>query len=146
MPFALVIIGLVMIVSGARDTYAALGKELVEDFTGPGNFTYWLVALGFLGALGSIPQFKNFSRAFMALALVAMVINNRGVFAKLTEALKTGPVKPGDEAKLVGQKTTAGQPAPAGAGDPLAFGFTSGDAKGNFFKALDIGLKLYGGF
>lgn len=106
MQFALVTIGLMMIISGARDTYAAFGKELVEDFTGPGNFLYWLVALGFLGAIGSIPQFRSFSRAFMALVLISMVIANRGVAAQLSEAISRGPEHPGDNAKTVGSGST----------------------------------------
>lgn len=106
MPFALVTIGLIMIVSGARDTYAALGKELTEDFTGPGNFLYWLIAIGFLGALGSVKELQGFSRAFMALVLISMVIANRGFGAELTKAVEQGPVRPGDNAKMVGGSST----------------------------------------
>lgn len=94
MPFALVFIGLIMIVSGARDTHAALGKELIEDFTGPGNFLYWFAAIGALGALGAIPQFKSFSRWFMALVIITMIIRNGGFFDKLSEALTGKVVSP----------------------------------------------------
>lgn len=87
MPFALVFIGLIMIVSGARDTHTALGKELTEDFTGPGNFLYWFAAIGVLGAVGSIPQFRKFSHYFMALIILAMFISNRGFFTKFSEAI-----------------------------------------------------------
>ena len=106
MPFALVTIGLILIVSGARDTYAALGKELIEDFTGEGNFLYWLLAIGALGALGAIPQFRTMSRAFMALIIISMVIANRGFAAKFSEAIEKGPVYPGDTAKTVGSGST----------------------------------------
>lgn len=125
MPFALVFMGLVMIVSGARDTHAALGKELVEDFTGPGNFLYWIAAIGALGALGSIPQFRDFSRWFMALVIIAMVVNNGGFFAKLSEALRGEVVSPEkSNANYVVGNTAANENTRGGnvnnASDPVA--------------------------
>lgn len=97
MPFALVFIGLIMIVTGAKGTHKALGQQLTADFTGPGNFFYWITAVGVLGAIGSIPGFKPFSRMFMTLVIVAMVIANGGVFNKFMSALKTGPIAPNRE-------------------------------------------------
>lgn len=93
MPFALVTIGLLLFVTGAKDTYKALGAQVASDFTGPGNFTYWLAAIGAMGALGYIEAFKPFSRAFMVLIIVSMVLANQGFFAKLTAAIKSGPDK-----------------------------------------------------
>ncbi len=92
MPFALVLIGLVLIVTGSRDTYREFGAELVGDFTGAGNFTYWLASLGAVGALGYVPALRDFSRLFMALIILAMLISNRGFFAQLGTALASGPV------------------------------------------------------
>lgn len=97
MPFALVFVGLLLIVTGAKNTYKEFGAELAEDFTGPGNFTYWIVALGAMGSIGYIKAAQPFSRAFMALILVAMVLSNRGVFAQLQSALGQGPVTPQSE-------------------------------------------------
>lgn len=94
MPFALVFIGLVMIVTGAKGTQSALGKQLVKDFTGPGNFFYWFASIGVIGALGSIPGFKPFSRMFMTLIIVAMILRNGGVFDKFMQALQSGPIAP----------------------------------------------------
>jgi len=143
MPFALTIIGLLMIVSGSRDTYAAFGKELVEDFTGPGNFTYWIVALGAIGALGYVPQLRTFSRAFMALIIVAMVLRNGGVFSKFTEALQSGPVRPGDSAKTIGAAND-GMDNPVTKAlsnfDPAAY--SSNAAGENFQKAVNA-AKLF---
>lgn len=94
MGYALVIAGLLMIVTGARGTYAAFGKQLAGDFTGPGNFTYWMVGIGSVGALGYIKPLEQFSRWFMTLIIIAIFLADRGFFAKFTEALKTGPVAP----------------------------------------------------
>lgn len=92
MPFALVLIGLVLIVTGSKDTYRELGAELVSDFTGDNNFTYWIASVGAVGSLGYVPQLRTFSRLFMTLIILAMLISNRGFFAKLSEALNSGPV------------------------------------------------------
>lgn len=94
MPFALVFIGLVLIVSGAKDTYQQLGRQVVGDFTGPDNFTYWLAALGAVGAAGYVEPLRPFSRAFLGLILTAMVVRNGGVFDKFSEALAKGPLHP----------------------------------------------------
>lgn len=105
MQFALVTIGLLMIVTGARDTYAAFGQQLVSDFTGEGNFTYWIAAIGALGALGAYAPLRGFSRAFIALVIVAMVLRNGGVFDKFTEALNMGPIAPSGVAQTGGADT-----------------------------------------
>ncbi len=94
MPFALVFAGLIMVITGVKNTQGALGEQLVKDFTGTGNFLYWFVAIGSVGALGAIPGFKPFSRMFMTLIIVAMVIKNGGIFDNLTKALRDGPIAP----------------------------------------------------
>lgn len=94
MPFALVLIGLIMIVTGARDTYAQFGAQVRSDFTGDGNFLYWIAAIGAIGSLGYINKFRGFSQIFMALIIIAMILANGGFFDKLTQALATGPISP----------------------------------------------------
>lgn len=94
MPFALVVIGLICVITGARNTYKDFGAALVNDFTGPGNFTWWLVAIGSIGALGYIDGLRSFSRMFMALIIVSMVLKNGGVFDKVKDALNQGPIAP----------------------------------------------------
>lgn len=100
MPFALVIIGLVMIVTGAKGTQNELSEQLVKDFTGEGNFLYWIVSIGAIGSLGYIKSIEPLSRAFMALIIIAMVIRNGGFFDKFTEALT--PPEKSDMAKSLG--------------------------------------------
>jgi hypothetical protein len=92
--FVLVISGILMIVTGAKGTYAAFGSQLAGDFTGDHNFTYWLAAIGGVGAVGYVPSLQTASRYFMALIIISMVLANKGFFAKFTAALKAGPVAP----------------------------------------------------
>lgn len=87
MPFALVTIGLLMIITGAKGTYKEFGEQLTSDFTGEGNFLYWLAAIGGIGALGYIDALKPISRSFMTLIILIMVIRNEGLFDKLREAI-----------------------------------------------------------
>lgn len=94
MAFVLVIAGMLMIVTGAKGTYAQFGAQVASDFTGPGNFTYWLAAIGSVGALGYVDALRTVSRLFLALILIAMVLANKGFFNQLTAALNKGPIAP----------------------------------------------------
>ena len=91
MPFALVFIGMILIVTGVRDTYKQLGNLIVGDMTGQrggAGFLMFLLAFGLVGALGSIPQARTFSHYFMALILISILLANSGAMQKLLAALK----------------------------------------------------------
>lgn len=94
MPYVLVIIGLLMVVTGARGTYVPFGRQVASDFTGPNNFTYWVVGIGAVGALGYIDALRTFSRLFMTLVVLVLLLHNKGFFAQFSAALKTGPIAP----------------------------------------------------
>lgn len=94
MPFVLIVTGLLMIVTGGLGTYAQFAAQLRKDFTGPGNFLYWIVAIMAVGSIGYIENLKSFSRLFLALILISMLLSNRGFFAQLDAAIKSGPVAP----------------------------------------------------
>ncbi len=87
MPFALAIIALLLIVAGVRDQLGNLFSLALGDFTGPGNFIYFVVAIIVVGAIGYIDKLKPISDAFLVLILVVLFIHNRGVFAQFTAAL-----------------------------------------------------------
>jgi len=90
MPFALTIIGMLLIVTGFQNTYAALGAQVAGDFTGKNNFIYWFVAIAVVGAIGYAKPLQNFSRAFMALIIVSIFLSNKGFFTKFNAALSSG--------------------------------------------------------
>jgi len=96
MGFALIVAGLLMIVTGGRGTYAQFATQVAKDFTGPvgQNFTYWLVALGAVGAVGYIKPLQTVSRLFLVLIIIAIFLSNKGFFAQFTSALAQGPVAP----------------------------------------------------
>ncbi len=94
MPYAFIVVGLIMIVTGARNTYGQFGAQVAGDFTGPGNFTWWLASLGLVGAVGYIPKLRPVSTAFMTLIVIVFVVAAKGLFPKLTQALQAGPTAP----------------------------------------------------
>lgn len=96
MPFALILIGIILLVAGIRNTYGmttASGAKgllgLVEgDFAA--GFIPWIVAIGLIGALGYVPKLRPLSIAFMTLLLLVLVISHNGVFAQLQSFVTGG--------------------------------------------------------
>jgi hypothetical protein len=94
MGLPLLVIGLLMIVVGARGTYAQFGQQVASEFEGQNSFTYWIIALAALGGLGYVPQLQRISRWAMGLVILAIFLSNKGFFAKFQQALQQGPQQP----------------------------------------------------
>lgn len=149
MPYALVIIGLLMIVTGINDTYRQFGSQVAGDFTGNKSFIVWIVAIGSVGALGYVKELRSFSHYFMALIVISMVLANKGVFANFQAALKAGPATP--QANPAATSTTGANSATtstSGLTNPLPGGdtntpTTTGQAK--FNQYMNAILGLFGG-
>lgn len=100
LPFALLIIGAVLLVSAVRNTQDDLFKLIQGDFTGQGNFVFWVVSLLIIGAVGYIPKLKPVSDGFLVLVLVVLFLTRGnpsgvggGFFSKFTQALQSTTVK-----------------------------------------------------
>jgi hypothetical protein len=87
MPFALAIIGIIILVSAIRGTSGALFSTLKSDFTGSGNFLYWVIAILVVGSIGYIKKLQPISSAFLALLLVVLFISNKGFFAQFQSGI-----------------------------------------------------------
>lgn len=74
MPFMLIVIGLVLVITSIQNTYSALGQQLQKDLVGPQGFIVWALALIAVGALGYVNGWEKFSRWFLALILIAIVL------------------------------------------------------------------------
>ena len=102
MPFALIVVGLVLLITASRDKHEQLFTLLKGDFTGPNNFVYWFVAILTIGAIGYIPRAKPFSNAMLVLVVLILVLKRGdshgvggGLFERFTEQLKsTAPAQP----------------------------------------------------
>lgn len=92
MPYALILIGTMMVVTGVQNTYAAFGAQLQTDGVA---FLKWGIAIGGVGAMGYVPDLQGLSRAMLALILIAMILANSktgaGFFGNLTNAINKGP-------------------------------------------------------
>lgn len=99
MPFALLTIGMLLIITGFQDTYKQFGTQLEKDFSGPNSFIYFLVAIGAVGAIGYVKELESFSRAMLALIIVALflgAVNKGGFLNNLTGGLQSGSNSPVD--------------------------------------------------
>ncbi len=94
MPFALIIAGLILTISGARGTQSDLFTLLKGDFTGDKSFIWWAISILGIGAVGYIKPLKPLSNVFLALVLVVLVLANskdgKGLFSKFNDAIKSG--------------------------------------------------------
>ncbi len=89
MPVILLLIGAVILITvfnGKSDELAGLIKG---EFTGPNNFTKWLLAFAIIGLFSYVPGFRPVANAFFALVIVAMLIGQGGFFEKLSAALNS---------------------------------------------------------
>ncbi len=96
MPFALLIIGVVLLVAGVRGSQDKLFDLLRGDFTGEANFIYWMTAILVIGAAGYIPRLKPISTGFLALVIVVLFLKKGdptgaggGFFTQFTSAIGT---------------------------------------------------------
>lgn len=99
MPFALLIIGAVTLISAVKNTQGDLVGLIKKDFSnsdGQPSFIYWLVAILVIGAVGYIPKIKPLSVAFLGLLVLVMFLAkgdpskaSGGFFEKFTQAINT---------------------------------------------------------
>jgi len=158
MPFALVLIGLLMIVTGARNTHAAFGQQIVSDFTGPQNFTTWMIAIGAMGSLGYIEALRPLSRSFMTLIIISFILKNGGVFDKFSDAIAKGPLHTAANTKVAENPATSQVAAldhSAEYVDDLrqsvqsgiqANAAQAGNAQKNFSTTVKVAAKIFGLF
>lgn len=132
MPFALLLVGLVLLISGVKNTQDTLFATVKGDFQGQDNFIYWFVAIIIIGAVGYIPKLKPVSTAFLALVIVVLFLKKGnatglggGFFAQATAALgSTGATSPTTQLSALQTQQTnlMGQLAQNLATDPVAIG------------------------
>jgi hypothetical protein len=131
MPFAIMFVGLILLITGVRGTVTPLGGQLQKDFTGSQSFVMWALAIVLVGFAGYVPELRRLSHWFLALIVLSMVLANgrNGLFAKFMAQIKAGPsASPGGAAigpsgssesaisnALVGA-ASEGWKSPAGAG------------------------------
>jgi len=89
MPFALLIIGAIILIAAIRGQTGTLFSLIKSDFTGSGNYLYWIVAILAVGSVGYIKKLQPISDAFLALVLVVLFLSNKGFFSQFMTGLST---------------------------------------------------------
>jgi hypothetical protein len=94
MPFALLMIGIVLVIAGIRNTQDDLFALVKGDFTGQANFIYWVISILIIGAVGYVPKLKPVSTGFLVLVILVLFLKRGdpkgvggGFFEKFTAAL-----------------------------------------------------------
>lgn len=87
MPFALMTIGLLLVIAAYNNSGSALASQLKSDFTGSGNFLYWIAAIFIVGLIGYAAPMRGVSRAALALVIVVLFLQNKGFFSQFNSAL-----------------------------------------------------------
>ena len=87
MPFAFIIVGLVLLVAGVRGTNGQLTTLVKGDITGTNNFIHWILAILLIGSLGYIKKIQPLSRIFLVLIIIVLFLSNKGVFASFNSQL-----------------------------------------------------------
>jgi hypothetical protein len=89
MPLIFIGAGAVFILVGLNGNAGQLYALIASDFQGPNNFIYWMIAMLLLGSLGYIKGLEHFSRLFLILVIVGLLLDknpNTGVAAGVTFA------------------------------------------------------------
>lgn len=96
MPFALLIVGIFLLVAGVNNKQGDLYTLVKGDFSGPNNFVFWIVSILVIGAVGYIPKLKPISDAFLVLVIVVLFLskgsgapNGLLFFQNLTKGLQS---------------------------------------------------------
>lgn len=96
MPFVLLFIGVLLVTVAIRDQQQPFVALLGDEFSGPRNFLYWVVALIVIGSIGYIPKAKPVANAMLALIIIVLFLKRGdpsqatgGVFQQLQAALST---------------------------------------------------------
>jgi hypothetical protein len=160
MPFAILLIGAILVVTAFNNSFGALATELESDI--PPYFK-WAAAIAAILGLGYIPGLKVPSRYLLALVLlVILLVNNSQIIAGLKAFFTssgtptgTGAGAPNPSAAYVANPATTSPPAATtvtGGGGPINPGLTLNpftglpSSLGQFFgdQKFNFGLPLFG--
>lgn len=119
MPIALIVIGLLLVVTGARDTYGDFAKTVAGDAR---EFLPRAGAIGMIGAIGFIgPDWRRLSTALLVLWTLAMLLGpDKDVFNLLKQEFNAPPVHPTSNPAPAPQPTATPTSSPTSS--PLGLG------------------------
>lgn len=94
MAWAFIFIGAIFLIAAWKKKHPELFSLIKDDFTGTGNFVYWVMAIVFLVALGTFKPIRPVTDAFLGLVILIIIIapyrNGRDIFSELRAQIKEG--------------------------------------------------------
>jgi hypothetical protein len=89
MPFFMGAAGVMLLVLTIRNTQDDFITLLKGDFTGTGNFFWWIAAIIMIGMIGYFDKLKPISDGLLICVLLALILGSgTNFFPKLTAALR----------------------------------------------------------
>lgn len=97
MPFLLLIVGIMLLMSAINGRHKELGELWLSQVQGPNNFLNVLFVFLLLTAMGSIQALRPLAIAFMGLVILVMILTNSGteqsasLIGRLRSQISGGP-------------------------------------------------------
>jgi hypothetical protein len=145
MPIFLLFVGVLLLVSAYRGTYACLFALIKQDVTI--QFGAWFVAVLLIGAIGYVKKLEPVSNALLALVIVVLLLTKQGIWAQLTQAVGTIGSQAGvtTSASTVGSATQPGLSSPIPQAGSVTSGSSGSDTSGVAHYSLTSGEELLNG-
>lgn len=98
MPLVILVIGLMLFVSGMRNTQDEFLTLVKSDFTGGQNsngFLSWMLAIAAIVGIGYYKPVRPISDAFLLLVIIILFLSNKGVASQfVTQTSNLEPATP----------------------------------------------------
>ena len=96
MPIVFGVVGVLLIVAGARGQSTTLFALVKSDFSGQPNYFEWMIAIFIVGAIGYIKDLSTISRMFMFIILAGLLYQNKQVFSDFAAQEQATPQPSGN--------------------------------------------------
>jgi hypothetical protein len=94
MAWGFILVGALLLVAAWKKKHGELFDLLKDDFTGEGNFVYWVLAIIALIALGTFRPIRPITDGFLGLVVLVIIIapyrNGRDLFSEFRSQVKEG--------------------------------------------------------
>lgn len=94
MAWGFLFVGALFLIAAWKKKHKELFALLKDDFTGDGNFFYWVLAIIALAALGTFRPIRPVTDAFLGLVILVIIIapyrKGRDIFAEIRSQIKEG--------------------------------------------------------
>src|ERR1700744_3045512 len=97
MAFPLIFVGLILLVTAVRGTHSQLFTVVKSDFTGNGNFLWWILVVLAVGAIGYIKPLRALSWGFLTILILVLLLSKGnpqlpggGFFQQLLSGINSG--------------------------------------------------------